>query len=318
MPVRPTIAVLLGGVSPEREVSLESGRMVLQALLKLGYEAEAVVYEGAVEGVLGAVESHELVFNALHGGEGEDGTVQRALEAAGIGFTGSKSASCRLAMDKQAAKLRMRDLQLPTPDWIQLQHPSESVPIHWRSIPALEDFTRRYDQPWVVKPNSQGSTVGVSIVRAEKDLDRALALAWELDEQILVEEYIPGRELTVTVLGQRPLPVVEIKPQHEIYDYACKYTDGLSHYTVPAELDLGTTVRIQTAATRLYEDLGCRHYSRVDLRYHDRRGFFCLELNTLPGMTRHSLTPMAAEAAGIPYDGLVERIVELAWGGIGE
>jgi len=307
-----TIAVLLGGTNSEREVSMESGRRVLEALHTLGYEAAPVVYEGELAGTVEVLQGFDLVFNALHGGDGEDGTVQAALDKAGISYTGSRHQASRLAMDKHTSKELMMAAGIPTAPWVSLTLAEGPSFPRSDSYPELIKFLEEYSYPVVVKPNHEGSTVGLSIVEVPTDLDEALLLAREFGPQVLVESYIPGRELTATILRERPLPIVEIIPRHRSYDYECKYTDGISTYIVPADLPLDITVAVQDTARRLYENLGCRHYARVDFRLNPDGQFFCLELNTLPGMTSHSLVPMAAKAVGISFIELIDRIVKLA------
>ena len=304
------IAVLMGGVNSEKEISFHSGQRMVEAVQSLGHDATVVVYEGDLPGTVSALRDHDLVLLALHGGDGEDGTVQTALDEAGLRYTGSPPAASRLAMDKHRAKERMLALGVPTAPWVRLE-PGDMGP-GGRPDPALAAFLAAHPYPVVVKPNSEGSTVGLTIAGHPDDLPTALSLAGEFDDQVLVEAYVPGRELTVTVLHQRPLPIVEITPLHQAYDYECKYTEGMSSYSVPADLPLALTVAVQGAAQRLYEGLGCRHYARVDFRLDPRGRFYCLELNTLPGMTSRSLTPMAAKAAGMSFEALIGRIAQLA------
>ena len=309
---KPTIAVLMGGINSEREVSLETGRLVLEALNTLDYEAEPVVYEGDLPGAVDALQDFDLVFNALHGGDGEDGTIQSALSRARIRYTGSRSQASQLAMDKHACKQLMTEAGIPTAPWVFLML-DESKPLpRNEDYPDLTEFLGVYGYPAVVKPNHEGSTVGLSIVESPDDLDEAMLVAREFGTQVIVEKYIPGRELTVAILDGRPLPIVEIIPRHHTYDYECKYTDGMSTYVVPAELPLAVTASIQDAARQLYESLRCRHYARIDFRLNPEGEFFCLELNTLPGMTSHSLVPMAAKAVEINFVELIDRIVNLA------
>ena len=310
---QPAIAVLMGGVNSEAQVSLESGARILAALERLGYRVEALVHEDDLQISVSALSRFDLVFNALHGGDGEDGTVQAALEQARIPFTGSGSNASRLAMDKHISKEQMLLADVPTPAWFKLESGSASARIHWQAIPELPAFVEEHSLPLVVKPNHEGSTVGLTIVESSGDLDQAIWLAREFGPDVLVEAYIPGRELTATILDEVPLPIVEIVAEGGLYDYESKYSDGLSTYFVPADLPLKTTVAIQGAAARLYQQLGVRHYARVDFRLNPAGEFYCLELNTLPGMTSHSLTPMAAAAVNIDFDGLIEQIVKLAW-----
>ncbi len=312
-----TVAVLLGGINSEQEISMETGCRVLDTLLSLGYEAEAVVYEGGLADTVATLRGYDLVFNALHGGDGEDGTVQAALEQAGIRYTGSRPRASRMAMDKHTSKVRMVEAGIPTAPWVSLTLDEGTVIPHGEDDPVLAAFLKEHPCPVVVKPNHEGSTVGLTIVENATDLDEALLLAREFGPQVLVETYIPGRELTVAILKNRPLPIVEIVPRHQSYDYECKYSDGMSSYFVPAELSLNQTVAIQAVALELFQQLGCRHYARVDFRLNPDGEFFCLELNTLPGMTSHSLVPMAAKAAGLTFEDLIDRIVGLALHGSG-
>ena len=302
----------MGGVNSECQVSLESGERILAALTDRGYRAVPLVHEGDLATTVTALAGFDLVFNALHGGDGEDGTVQAALEKAGLAFTGSRSAASRLAMDKQLSKQHMVRAGIPTPAGVNLDLSSTARRQHWKEFPALAALLEEHGLPLVIKPNREGSTIGLSIVETRGDLDQALLLAREFGHRVLVETYIPGRELTATVLDDVPLPIVEIVPQGGLYDYKSKYSDGLSAYFVPADLPLKTAVAIQDAALKLYRELGCRHYARVDFRLTPQGEFFCLELNTLPGMTSHSLTPMAAQVQGIDFPSLVNKIVKLA------
>ncbi len=306
------ITVLMGGTNSESAVSLDSGKRVLEALESLGYRAGSVIYEGDLAATIQALRGHDLVFIALHGGDGEDGTVQAALEGARISFTGSGSQASRLAMDKKGAKDRMVAAGIATPPWVNLMLPGAPTGASIGLFPELTTFCDEHPYPLVVKPNHEGSTVGVSIVQTSTQLDAALSTVGVFGSQVLVEAYVPGRELTVTILDHRPLPIVEIVPKHAYYDYESKYTDGMSEYFVPAELPEPTTLAIQDAALRLYEVLGCRHYSRVDFRLNPAGEFFCLELNTLPGLTAHSLTPMAASAVDLDFNGLIDQIIKHA------
>ena len=307
-----TIAVLMGGVNSENQVSLESGERIMMALGVLGHRAVPLVYEGDLATTIPALAGFDLVFIALHGGDGEDGTVQAALEKAGLPFTGSRSVPSRLAMDKQLSKQYMVRAGIATPAWVKLDLSPTARRPHWKEFPALAAFLKEHGPPVVVKPNREGSTVGLSVVEIPGDLDQALMLAGEFGRRVLVEAYIPGRELTASVLEDVPLPIVEIVPEGGLYDYESKYSDGRSAYFVPADLPLKTAVAIQDTAVKLYCGLGCRHYARVDFRLNPQGEFFCLELNTLPGMTSHSLTPMAAAAVEIDFNGLIERIVQAA------
>lgn len=309
---RITVAVVYGGTNSEKEISLVTGERVLGVLNELGYRTFPYKYDGDLDKLVAAVDHCALVFNALHGGEGEDGTVQAAFEAAGMAYTGSGSAASRLAMDKLASKARMVSIGVPTAPWVGLLVPGPPSQPGKGDYPELERFCREHTYPLVVKPNHEGSTVGLSIVESDKALEQALVAAASFGPQVLVEAYIPGRELTVTILEGQPLPIVEIVPQHAYYDYESKYENGMSEYFVPADVAAETGKSIQAAALKLHEALDCRHYSRADFRLDQDNGYFCLEINTLPGMTTHSLTPMAAAAVGLDFNGLIDKIVKLS------
>jgi len=325
------VAVLMGGTSVERQVSLATGRAVLEALRDRGHEAyavdtargyvprdeeerllgqavgreppdeEALLEAGRGELSLGVadvpvVEEADVAFLALHGGQGEDGRLQAVLDVAGVRYTGSGHLGSAVAMDKRVSKELLERGGVPTPAW---------------SEPGAgpERIEEELGTPVVVKPAAGGSTVGVTVVREPGELSAALDRAARWGEDPLAERYVPGREITVGVLGGEALPVVEIHPGHEIYDYESKYTPGLSHYDVPADLDPGQVERVQELALRAYRLLRQESYSRIDflLSEEDDR-FYCLEANSLPGMTSTSLLPKAAAAAGIPFPELCERI----------
>jgi len=318
------VLVLMGGDSPEREVSLSTAKGVMDALRRLGHEVmgldpasggllpeEADLPEPRSKSLLpiwGMVKSPalaqaEVAFLALHGGKGEDGTIQSLLDLAGIPYTGSGLLASALAMHKPTAKLLFQGAGIKTPPWFSLQEGEVGV---------AERIKTRFGFPCVVKPASQGSTVGTSIVREEGKLRGALNFAQRFGKETLIEEYIPGKELTVGILGREPLPVVEVIPQGGFYDYRHKYTEGQSRYVVPAQIPSQVTKRTKELALQAFELLRCAGYGRVDFRYGDDGELYCLEVNTLPGLTPTSLVPMAAQAAGIGFDQLVESIIKLA------
>jgi D-alanine-D-alanine ligase len=289
------IGVVMGGVSAEREVSLRSGKAVMEALGSLGYSVREVVVDAGVAEQLRQARI-DVAFIALHGGWGEDGRIQSLCEMLGIPYTGSGVLASGLAMNKPQAKAIFMQHDIPTPDY----------------CPALSrEFVfekMEFSPPLVVKPSAEGSTVGISIVRKEDEFDEALELARRFDETPLAEEYIPGREITVGVLDGEPLGVVEIKPKDGFYDYEHKYTKGATEYVAPAELDDQLTGKTREMGRRSYDALGCRGVARVDFRLEPERGLFVLEVNTVPGMTPLSLTPMSAEVMGISFERLCERI----------
>jgi D-alanine-D-alanine ligase len=304
------ITVLMGGLSPERDVSLNSGAAVAKALKERGHDVRTLDIQGerddrwgAFERALnsGEVDEAEVIFIALHGEEGENGTVQALLELKGKPYTGSGVLASALAMDKVMTK-RVFDLgSVPNPQWalVQASATEEDVSIAIAPLGGI---------PVVTKPIDQGSTVGISIVQDAGCLMNAIEEAGKFSERVLIERYIPGRELTVTVLGSEALPLVEIVPEGGFYDYECKYTKGKSQYICPAEIPQDKTREIQDLALRAFDLLGCEGFARLDLRLSDNGEPSFLEINTAPGMTALSLVPMAAKAVGIDFPDLVERI----------
>jgi D-alanine-D-alanine ligase len=324
------IVLLLGGTSPERAVSKSTGASIYKALLNLGYETFLVNpaygnsqpenpedyfkdedfteisnenYVKALE--LGLFNSIDLAFIALHGKWGEDGTIQSLLELKGIKYTGSKVLSSSLAMDKLMSKILFQHYNVRTPDWIAVKNNFDSAQIKKQIESKL-----RY--PCVVKPNDQGSTVGLTICSSESEVDDAITLALKFSDKALIEEYIPGREVTVGILDTQVFPVLEIKPKHGLYDYECKYTPGMSEYEVPAKIPEEVAKRLQQSALAAFNALGCEGYSRVDFRLSPDNKDYCLEVNTLPGMTSTSLVPKMAKSVGISFEELVDRIVKLS------
>ncbi len=332
------VAVLMGGVSGEREVSLASGAQVVRGLRSAGLEALAVdtsrgvLDDAALEEILArgvrppdpaadpaeaypndllrtgqvasffrdpALEGVDLVFPILHGGAGENGTLQGLLEMAGIPFAGSDRLGCTLAMDKEVSKRLLRYGGVATPDWIM--HPAE-----------VDQVEEALGFPAIVKPPSGGSTLGLSLVRDREELARAVKEARRFEERVLFERYVRGRELTVGVVGGEALPVGEIIPEHEIFDYACKYEPGLAREIFPAEIPEEVADRARSLALRVHRLFLLRDFSRVDFILDGAGELWCLEANALPGMTANSLLPRAAAAAGWGFPRLCHRIVSLA------
>lgn len=327
------VAVLFGGTSAERDVSIASGAQIVAALREVGHEVIAV---DTTRGVLTPEEEREflrpevapvppelaaldmlrtgdptalmrapefqgtdVVFLALHGGTGEDGTVQAMLDLVGIPYTGSGHLASAIAMDKEVAKRLFRDAGVPTPDWIMAPAP-------------VEDVIERLGLPVVVKPSKQGSTVGLTVVKRPEDYDAAVELAFRYDDEVMIERFIPGREVTVGILDGKALPVGEIIPKHEIFDYECKYQQGMAEEIFPADLPADAAAEVQRIALAAHGVLKLGGYSRIDFRMDPDGGFWCLEANTLPGMTANSLLPKAARAAGIEFPELCDRICRLA------
>ena len=322
------VALLMGGRSSEREISLKTGQGVAQALRSLGHEVtsidtangrllppgeelRAALPEGArvpavaVSAVANAdaINQAEVVFLALHGGPGEDGTIQALLDLAGKPYTGSGVLASALAMNKAMSKRVFEREGIPTPEWMLLTRDAGAPTVDAQALGGY---------PLVVKPNQEGSTVGLSIVTRPEDLPEALDQAFDYGPEVLVEQYIPGRELTVALLGEEVLPIVEIRPQGGHYDYDSKYTAGMSEYFCPADLPADLAQRIGELGRRAAQVLGCRGVVRADFRLSPAGEPFCLEVNTIPGMTPTSLVPMAARARGMTYDQLVNRMLELA------
>jgi D-alanine-D-alanine ligase len=331
------ITVLMGGESAERNVSLASGIRIVLALRSRGHD---VVAFDPSRGLIDSVEEHRLatstvgteppsldslakttggafphgletlpeisqadvVFLALHGGMGEDGTIQALLDMARVKYTGTGHLSSALAMDKDLSKKLFRMGGVQTADWLM-------------APASVDEVEKALGFPVVVKPSKQGSTVGLSVVKQPGQLEAAITEAWRYDDEVMIEKFIPGRELTVGILGDRALPVGEIKPVHEIYDYECKYTAGMATEEFPADLTDEQTSRVQQQALAAFRALKLRGYARIDFRLAEsddeegRGEFYCLEANTLPGMTELSLIPQGAAAAGISFPELCETIV---------
>ncbi|MHB8835583.1 MAG: D-alanine--D-alanine ligase [Candidatus Methylomirabilia bacterium] len=294
---RAVVGVLIGGRSAEREVSLRTGAAILAALLRGGHRAVGIDAGRDLPQVL-ARRKVSVAFIALHGRGGEDGTVQGLLECLGIPYTGSGVLASALAMDKKQSKWVFRAHGLPTPDFEVLARGGRGA---WPLA--------RLEPPVVVKPTCEGSSVGVSVVRTRGGLARALASAFRYDPEALVESYVPGRDLTVGVIGDLALAVVEMRPRGGFYGYGPKYNAGETEYLVPAPLTVRQASRTRELALAAHRALGCRGASRVDFRLDERGRPQLIEVNTIPGMTATSLLPKSAAAAGIGFDELVSRIL---------
>jgi D-alanine-D-alanine ligase len=328
------ITVLTGGATAERQVALASAAQIVAALRGRGHVVHVVdTVSGVVSaedetrllqpvvgaapadvtaldtqerrflsedlGTLPVVRGADVLFLCLHGGRGEGGTLQALLDVVGVPYTGSGALGSALAMDKDLSKQLFRAAGVPVPAWFM-------APVR------PEDVTSALGWPVIVKPSKQGSTIGLTLVKQAAELAPALALAARFDDEVMVEQFIPGRELTVGVLGDLPLPVGEIIPRHELFDYECKYTPGLSEETFPAKLAAPVARRLQEYAVTAHRALKLGGYSRIDFRLSPEGDIFCLEANTLPGMTATSLLPQAARAAGMAFPELCERICKLA------
>jgi D-alanine-D-alanine ligase len=334
------ITVLMGGTSSERDVSLASGLRIAEALRSRGHEVHAV---DTAKGALSQADEARLLgervvqqrppspeelarmnaeslattasrlptrgdcdiaFLALHGGRGEDGTIQALLDLAGVPYTGSGHLASALAMDKDLSKHLFRAYGVGTADWMMATDPN--------APPDADSVGTALGWPVIVKPSKQGSTVGLSIVKQPGELAAAISEAFKHDDEVMIEQFIAGRELTVGILGGEAMPVGEIIPKHEIYDYECKYTAGMAEEIFPAALTPEETAAVQEQARRAFSALKLGGCARIDFRMTAAGGFYCLEANTLPGMTVTSLIPQAAAAAGMGFPELCERIAELA------
>lgn len=294
------VAVLLGGRSAEREISLQSGQAVLDVLLRSGVDAHPFDPAGqSMEKLL--QQGFDKAFIALHGRFGEDGTIQGALELMGLPYTGSGVMASALAMDKWRTKLIWQAVGIQSPCYALLQADSD-----------FEQVAETLGLPLIVKPAREGSTIGLTKVKRAEDLAQAYQLAAQHDALVLAEEFIAGKELTVAILGETPLPVVRIEIAGELYDYEAKYFSNETKYFCPSGLPAELEAAIQRQALQAYQVLGCQGWGRVDLILSETNQFYFLEANTSPGMTSHSLVPMAARTAGIPFEDLVLRILDLA------
>ncbi len=328
------ITVLMGGTSSERNVSLASGIRIVQALRTKGHKVIALdpargVIDAAREkelssGTVGTeppsqeslskvaegaflpnlttmkeITDADVVFLGLHGGQGEDGTIQALLDMAGVKYTGSGHLSSALAMDKDLSKKLFRAEDVKTADWLMAPATIEKV----EGVLGL---------PVIVKPSKQGSTVGLTLVKKREDILPAVEEAFRYDDEVMIERFIPGRELTVGVLGDIAFPVGEIISKHEIYDYECKYTAGMASEEFPAKISPEATHRVQDQALAAFRSLKLKGCARIDFRLTTEGEFYCLEANTLPGMTQLSLIPQGAAAMGIAFPDLCERIAKLA------
>lgn len=327
------IVVLAGGLSPEREVSLSSGAMITNALMERGFEVvlldsflgvaegeeisfecmkegvnfsheigrkapELKIQKGESKGYLGnrvieICKLADVVFLALHGGAGEDGQIQAVLNAHGIPYTGSDYDGCLKAMDKHVAKLLMRAAGIPTPDW---------------RIYEFGEKIEEFPLPCVVKPCGCGSSVGVTMVEDREQWERAISCAFTYESRIMAEEKITGREFSVGILGDKALPAIEIIPKTGFYDYENKYQAGMTDEICPAELEARTANMLEELALKVHKALGLGYYSRIDFLIRENGEIYCLEANTLPGMTPLSLLPQEAKAVGISYGQLCELI----------
>lgn len=339
------IALIVGGISAEREVSLSSGRSILKALRENGHNVtvidpvygaeeitEEIIFRDTVtqiypdvislqdlktksyDNILSCFSSDlfkniDIAFIGLHGKFGEDGRIQAILEARGIKYTGSGVVSSGLAIDKDFSKIVFRYNNILTPDWFTLRKTDNT------GIKSLTEKTKlNIGLPFVVKPCDEGSTVGLTILYdfEGNSFEKAIELAFQYSDKIIIEQYIKGKEITVAVIDNTAYPVIEIRPKDGYYDYRHKYTSGMTEYICPAEIPEETALSVREAGLKAHNSLDCRVYSRVDFILDDENRAYCLEVNTLPGMTSLSLVPKSAKVSGMEFNQLIENIVNLS------
>lgn len=299
------VAVLMGGFSSEREISLKSGEAVVKAIEKLGYLPLSFDVDGNIAQKL-VKEKVEIVFIALHGRFGEDGTIQRILEDLNIPYVGSGVKASAFALNKIKSKEVFTLNKLLTPSYVQLN-----------SIPMRRFANNcKLNLPWVVKPAKEGSTIGISIIKSKDEFVAACRLARKYDHDVLIEEYITGKEITVGIIGTKELialPVIEIIPKKGFYDFEAKYTKGLTEFKIPASLSENICKEAQKLACRAHQLLGCYGMSRVDMICDSNNQIYILEVNTLPGLTELSLLPKAAAFIGISFEELIDTLLSYAF-----
>ncbi|MBI65513.1 MAG: D-alanine--D-alanine ligase [Candidatus Marinimicrobia bacterium] len=299
------LAIIYGGSSSERDVSIDTAKSII-SVLDDDFEITKIDFDGNIRNLDNLLDglSFDLIFNALHGGVGENGLIQKYFEDNKIPFTGSGYNASHIAMNKHQTKLECLKLDIPTPKWKLLDDVVDYSTIchEWSNISRF-----------ALKPNDEGSSTDLFILDFDKNIvPIQVCSLLEKYSSCLIEEYIKGRELTVGILGNQVLPIVEILPKNNFYDYECKYSQGMSKYQVPAHLSSELASRIQYYAYKLHASLGCRHYGRVDFRLDNNNDIYLLEINTLPGMTSTSLLPKAAKEYGISFKSLIRNIINQA------
>lgn len=291
------VGVLMGGESEERLVSLSTGKAVIEACVALNYRVTELSFKKRYTDLLGLMEKQDIIFNALHGGIGENGKVQSWMSKNGIKYTGSGPKASALCMDKAMSKKLVQDNEINTPDWQLLYNRNDKIII---------------DFPFVVKPNQQGSTVGLSIVNDEKEISKAIEKGFQYGKHVIIEKYIIGKELTIPIIGDETYPIIQIKPSHGLYDYECKYTPGMSEYICPAILKKQEVEKIHHDTKLIFKEFGCFGYGRADYILDNNGVHYFLEMNTLPGMTSTSLVPKSAISKGTSFNKLIEIIIDLS------
>ena len=325
-----TVGLLAGGISEERKVSLETGKSVHSALLDLGYNVKLIdpafgngqisSYEDFFSRELPSSSKRtfletfnsenfagiDVVYNAMHGPLAEDGVTQTLLDLLGVKYVGADALSSAIGMDKWLSKIIFERAGVKTPKGLLITKGNYS------EQEAL-NFVKKYlNLPFIVKPNNQGSTIGLTLCKDTKLLNDAVGKAFEVADKILIEEYVPGRELTVAVINGKAFPVLEIVPKSGLYDFEAKYESDDTDFIVPAEITASSSEVMQDWAVKAFNAIGCRDYGRVDFKLTGKDEIFCLEINTLPGMTNHSLVPKMAEAAGLGFNELIDSLIKTA------
>lgn len=294
------VAVLMGGCSAEREVSLKSGQAVLDSLLSSGVDAVGIDFKGDIQTIIQALPL-DRVFLALHGRGGEDGTIQGVLEALDVPYTGSGVMGSAIAMDKARTKYLWQGMNLPTPKFSYVESKDSAL---------LTQLVSLIGFPLAVKPSREGSSIGVFKVNNQTQLESAVDAALKMDEQVLLEQWIEGSEFTISLLNGSAMPVIGLKTDHAFYDYEAKYESDNTQYLLPSGLSQSDEESLGHLSERAFQALGCSGWGRVDVMRDARGQFWLLEVNTIPGMTSHSLVPMAAKAQGMSFDELVLSIID--------
>ena len=291
------IGILMGGISSERDVSIKTGNAVLKACNELGYTTTKFFFKKDFKKLLVDLKRQDIIFNALHGGIGENGEIQFWMDNNRIKYTGSGPQASALCMDKARTKDLAKIMGVDTPEWEIIDNPG---------------ITPKLQLPYVIKPNDQGSTFGISVIFDKKQIHSAIKEAFKYGKDVMVEKYVKGKELTLPIIGEEALSIVEIIPSHGFYDYECKYSQGMSQYECPAKLDNNIEIKVRENTELLFQELGCDTYGRADYIL-DKSGVpYFLEMNTLPGMTATSLVPKSANESGISFNQLIQNIIELS------
>jgi D-alanine-D-alanine ligase len=292
------VAVLMGGDSNERAVSLLSGEAVLHALKRLGINAEA--FDPSSRDI-NEIQSYNRAFIALHGRGGEDGSMQAFLKSKNIAYTGSDSLSSAIGMDKLKTKLLWRSLNISTPDFLQVTEKT-----------SYEEIMSAIGVPFFIKPSNEGSSIGIDKIKNEKQYQDAFLKTSKIDANVIVEKFVDGEEFTVAIVNDKTLPVIKIKPSNEFYDYQAKYIKDDTQYICPSGIEKQKEVSISKEALQAFKIIGCSSWGRVDFMMDKQGRHYFIEVNTSPGMTSHSLVPMAAKEVGINFDQLVLEILKTA------